>query len=406
MPPFLSSLRLKNLLSFGPEGAELPMRSLNVLIGANGSGKSNLVEALSLLGAAPDDVAALVRAGGGVGEWLWKGEGAADRATVEVVLSEGAVNIGDNVNPALRYYLTFGAEGSSFTILDERLENRDAAQGAAKPFFYFGYENGRPMLSLVGSPTKRNLERLDVDPTRSILAQRKDPEFYPELTRVAELFSRMHYYRDWSFGHGSPGLFSYVEAPLRGSCSADVPTGYLSERFDNMPARLLALMRHPNSKRALLNALAEFSDAFLDAVVVPEGGRLRLYLVEAGREVSSSRLSDGTLRFLALVAILIDPSPAALTVIEEPELGMHPDVLPVLAKLLVDASARGQLVVTTHSELLVSALSDTPESVVVCEKHDGRTMLKRLESAEVAPFLESYRLGDAWLRGMVGGTRW
>ena len=405
MPPLLSSLRLTNLLSFGPEGAELPMRPLNVLIGANGSGKSNVVEAISLLAAAPANVAAPVRAGGGVREWLWKGEGAGNRAMVEVVLSEGAVTIGGNPGPALRYRLAFGSDGGSFAILDERLEDRDVPPGSREPTFYFGYEDGRPTLGVLGSPITRRLERQDVNPTLSILAQIKDPDNYPELTRVAAQFGRIRSYCDWSFGQSLTNLFG-LPAPLRLGCRVDVPNDHLSERLDNLPARLSILTKDPKVKRSFLAALGEFSDAFVDFSIAPEDGQLRLFLIEKGREVPSSRLSDGTLRFLALLAILVDPSPAPMTVIEEPELGMHPDIMPVLAKLLVEASSRGQLVVTTHSELLVSALSETPESVVVCEKHDGRTILKRLEASEVAPFLQSYRLGDAWLRGMIGATRW
>ena len=92
--------------------------------------------------------------------------------------------------------------------------------------------------------------------------------------------------------------------------------------------------------------------------------------------------------------------------IEEPELGLHPDMLPALADLIIDASERTQLVVTTHSDMLVDAMTERPESVVVMEKHGGRTQFKRLEcNRELTAYLESYRLGDLWLRGLIGGTR-
>jgi predicted ATPase len=86
---------------------------------------------------------------------------------------------------------------------------------------------------------------------------------------------------------------------------------------------------------------------------------------------------------LCLLAILCDPEPPPLVCIEEPELGLHPDILPKLADLLVSASERTQLIVTTHSSLLVDAMTDRPESIVVCEKHQGQR--DRSQAAAVRP---------------------
>ena len=99
-----------------------------------------------------------------------------------------------------------------------------------------------------------------------------------------------------------------------------------------------------------------------------QGGTLQLYIEEeGGRLIPATRLSDGTLRYLCLLAILCHPDPPPVIGIEEPELGLHPDILPTVAELLKKASERTQLFVTTHSDALVSALSDMPESILVCE---------------------------------------
>ena len=95
-----------------------------------------------------------------------------------------------------------------------------------------------------------------------------------------------------------------------------------------------------------------------------------------------------------------------MIVIEEPELGLHPDLLPTLSDLLLAASERSQLIVTTHSDVLVDALTETPESIVVCEKHDGQTEMRRLDEAGLAKWLENYRLGELWTSGELGGNRW
>jgi predicted ATPase len=92
--------------------------------------------------------------------------------------------------------------------------------------------------------------------------------------------------------------------------------------------------------------------------------------------------------------------------IEEPELGLHPDVLPGLADLLRAASERTQLVVTTHSDMLVDAMTETPESVLVCEKHDRCTHVRRLDAGKLAGWLDKYRLGELWTSGELGGVRW
>lgn len=116
------------------------------------------------------------------------------------------------------------------------------------------------------------------------------------------------------------------------------------------------------------------------------GGTVSLFLEERGnRSIPASRLSDGTLRYLSLLAVLLHPEPPPLTCIEEPELGLHPDLLPTLADLMIAASERSQLVVTTHSDVLVDALTDRPESVIVCEKQDGLTEMRRLDRAQPAP---------------------
>jgi len=137
-----------------------------------------------------------------------------------------------------------------------------------------------------------------------------------------------------------------------------------------------------------------------------KGGTVEVFLTEGDFVIPASRLSDGTLRFLCLLAILCDPDPPQLICIEEPELGLHPDMLPSLADLMIAASERTQLVVTTHSDILVDAMTDRPENVVIFEKHQGCTQMKRLDSKELEHWLKDYRLGRLWTDGELGGVRW
>ena len=145
----------------------------------------------------------------------------------------------------------------------------------------------------------------------------------------------------------------------------------------------------------------------IDITCPVTGGTVGLYLEETdNRTIPATRLSDGTLRYLCLLAVLLHPETPPLVVIEEPELGLHPDLLPKLTDLLRAASERTQLIVTTHSDVFVDALTEVPASVVVCEKHDGQTQMRRLDKDDLANWLEDYRLGELWTSGELGGNRW
>ena len=110
------------------------------------------------------------------------------------------------------------------------------------------------------------------------------------------------------------------------------------------------------------------------------GGTVQFYLHESTFDspIPATRLSDGTIRFIAILAVLLAPNPPSFVCIEEPEFGLHPDAVAQVAELLIEASSRMQLVVTTHSESLVSALTERPDAVIVCERPGPGTTLHRL----------------------------
>jgi predicted ATPase len=167
-------------------------------------------------------------------------------------------------------------------------------------------------------------------------------------------------------------------------------------------------MQRKGFQKKLIDKLITFYPEFEDLRVIPEAGTQQIYFQERDLYslVPASRLSDGTFRWLCLLAILLHPEPAPLICIEEPEIGFHPDIVVELAELLREASKRMQLIVTTHSRTLVDGLTSTPEDVIVCEKDQGSTRLRRLVADELKVWLENYSLGELWRRGQVGGNRW
>lgn len=385
----IKSITLTNFLSYGPTSSTVELRALNVIIGPNGSGKSNLIEALELLRATPKDLLTPVRDGGGVRDWLWKGAAKLPTATIDAVVDNPKASV------PLRYVLSFTEVGQRFEILDERVENESPDRGHQKPYLYYRFENGHGVLNVKGQ--QRRLQHEDIDPVASILAQRKDPDQYPELTYLGNNFARMRLYREWSFGR-----YTIPRLPQK----ADLPNEHLEPDGSNLGLVLNRLRREPAVKRRLLEALGALYDGIDDFDVQIEGGTVQVFLHEGRYTVPATRLSDGTLRYLCLLAVLCHPSPGPLICIEEPELGLHPDVLPTLAALLNEASERTQLIVTTHSDVLVDALTDMPEAVLVAGRSEDGTTLERLCAEKLKPWLEKYRLGQLWTRGEIGGTRW
>ena len=151
---------------------------------------------------------------------------------------------------------------------------------------------------------------------------------------------------------------------------------------------------------------AAFGDDFEELVFPPaadERIQLRVRWKTLKREQSASELSDGTLRFLMLLTILSSPAAAPVIAIDEPETGLHPAMLPIIAEYAVDAAERSQIIFTTHSPDFLDAFGDfTPvTSVVVWE--NGETVIRRLEEERLQYWLREYSLGKLFTSGELEG---
>lgn len=371
-------------MSFGPDTPPIELRALNVLIGANGSGKSNLIEVISLLQAAPTDLLRPIREGGGIHDWLWKGgEGVPVAEIVVIVVPPGWV--------PLRHSISFTEPPQRTQLVQETLGRTD------QPDFIFRSSSGFASLSSGGE--NRLLVGDDFNHEQSILSQcgslpLDDDSDIPSLGRA---YSSIRLYREWTISRKS-----LSRTPEK----HDIPNEYLEESCANLALVLNRLGQDPRLKKKLIEKLKLLYPGLDDFVVNVEGGTVQLFLHEGPMAIPATRLSDGTLRYLCLLAILCDPKPPPLICIEEPEIGLHPDLIHVLADLLREASERTQLIVTTHSDILVDALTETPEAILICEKVDNSTTIRRLDKESLAHWLKDYSLGELWTRGQLGGTRW
>ncbi len=236
MPIAVKKVLLRNILSFGPDGLVISLADLNVLIGPNGSGKSNLIEFFALLRSIPADLRAFIRESGGISEWIWKGA------------SKKAALIGADMNyrqgtQSLGHFLEFRSEKQGFSLDDERVENERPVHG--EPPFYYRYFRGRPTLNTAAG--ERELPRDTIEPDKSILAQRRDADTYPELFYLTSFYEKIRIYREWTFGRKS--IFREPQ-------KADMRNDRLEEDFSNLGLFLNRLRRIPKAKNAILRGLA------------------------------------------------------------------------------------------------------------------------------------------------------
>lgn len=415
--PFIKSIRPVNLLSFGPDTEEIELSPLNILIGPNGSGKSNLIEILGLLsGLSERDPWSQVIETGGAEEWIWKGETPPESWPLLSIKSAGqrfpqGLAAADLENwdtwteKSILYSVGFkkNSEGNLEVATEEfRLEPREPHDPIRTHWFSRVSWNCAVHELLPDNNEARS--NFSLDPQLSALSPNPVADFsvkIPQMRAFAEQLQGIALYRDWEFG---------VDASPRDPQPVGLDSQVLDEDMRNLGQVLKAWRDRGDQPtfKEFLQMVQQFYASAEDVDVELLGTHLRIMLKEKSlrTRTPANRLSDGTIRWLALTTILLNPNPTSLVCIEEPELGLHPDILPTLAGLLRRASKRMQVIVTTHSTALVDAFSDTPEAICVCEKVDGATKIKRLNADDLRVWLGEYSLGHLWASGQIGGNRW
>lgn len=359
----VKTVSVESFLSFG-HLKQFGLEPINVLIGPNGSGKSNFVEIFAFMRESPADVLKSLVQSGGFRDFVRK-------PTLDPqALFKATIELTDRVEHNL---VIERSPTDGLRIFAEQIRRG---------------ENGWREF-----PEEFDLESWDRK--KSALAQFRDPQRFPGIQRLLKFYDSLAIYRRWTFG---------PDSLTRDRVSLDQRSDALAEDGSNLGLVLQKLWTS-GSEELIRARLAEF----LPDVVEPHFGHDPTWLewglrMQSGSVISARRLSDGTLRWLTLLCICLNPAPPELVCIEEPELGLHPDMMRTLAELLQDASTRGQVIVTSHSQGLVAAFSDRPEAIVVCEMHEGKTSMRRLQPSAI---LDDYEdLAMAWASGAIGGNRW
>jgi predicted ATPase len=384
---------IEGLLSFD-EKTHFELGQLNILVGPNGSGKSNLIDCVRLLQLSPYGIQEAFK-DSGFEEWLYKGGNTkAGSAFLQVTATV------PDVPGEIRHQVRLGPPLHSRAPLDETVSSVEADGKKATPYFQGSHRSGAT-LSVPGAGKRRREREVDAkeyDPFQSILSRIRDIEQYPEITGLSRLYANIRIYSEWTFGRNSK---------LREAASASRSDLSLSESMDDLPLALNGLLSTPAHEK-IRHLLQELKETYRDYVTRILFGRVGLELVEAPFEIPlpARRLSDGTLRFLALAAILLQPDPPPVICLEEPELGMHPDMIRMVAGMIVDASAKTQLIITTHSDHLLTSLQDDFDALFAFDAGLAGSRVRRFSREEYRDWRQEHTLGELWTSGELGGNRW
>jgi predicted ATPase len=339
----------------------LPLTPVTVVVGPNGSGKTNLYRALRLLSAAAEGTLSRSLADeGGMPSVLWAGprkKAAPARFSVGVDLEELAYQLACGLTPPPQGPFELDPDVKEETVwVIERGKRHVVAQRDAGS------------ASVRDADGNRTVFPFELWSGESLLAQLSEPHRFPLLSALRSVLLRWRFYHHFRTDPDAP-----VRQPQVG-----VRTPALAHDGSDLAAALMTIQEIGD--RALLHQSVERAFPGGRLELWEEKGRFGFRLAMPGllRPLEAAELSDGTLRYLCLIAALLSPRTPPFLAFNEPETSLHSDLLPALAELFAAAGERGQILVTTHAEPLARSLekSGTATSTVRLTKEDGATVVE------------------------------
>lgn len=409
----LSKIILENFFSFRHSTAIALNPDINILLGINGSGKSNFLKAIQLLyesivGNGFEQL--FLGAWGGFDTVANFNQDEKDYIKLTFEFDKNAVNRVDGFqfgNNPIYEVAIFRVGGTSYYLQEklysERMETDDG------DLIFLEMKNLRGVISTReegevglqkypshgGQPTG---EQLTFKSTEPVLRQISDPErFYPVFTlkRALEEIS-VYYYFDTTFSSVIRQPSSYTIATKLASDGQNLMT-LLNRIKNNHP------MDYENIEEAVKKINPYFKDINFDLI----GSKLYLVLREKhlSKSISIEQISEGTLSYLLLLSILFNPERGKLVCIDEPETSLHPDMINTISNAIKYATKDTQMIVTTHSPLLLNLFEI--DDVLIFEKNEqNETEVNVKDVDDFDEWMDDFLVGQAWLQGLIGGKRW
>lgn len=388
----------------------------NILIGINGSGKTNFLKAIKLLkeGVAGSGLSKLILDSWGGFDNIYfrdlEDKVGQQQITIEYLLDAEAVHkSGSFIKDEKKMGFTFRDDiyykiiinkipGLSNYYLTEELYQRPQNQNE---FIYLKFHNGKGQL--FGKPEENGnnpqlVKYSDIDPQELALNQVKDPDRFLIQHVIRKAISECVVYE---YFDTTPN--SRIRKPM-------LPTSEkrLFADGSNLPQILNTLrINHKKHFKLIQKRLNEVNENFRDIDFNFIGGNIELMLEESGlnKSIHVSNISDGTLHYLCLLAIFFNPERGRLVCIDEPELGMHPDMILNIANAIQEASGESQFIIATHSENLLNAFD--LGSILVFEKdRQNATIVHQYTEEDFKGWYEEFSTGKMWRQGDLGGNRW
>jgi predicted ATPase len=386
----LSAVAISNYRSL--RNVVAPLQNLNVVTGANGSGKSSFYRALRLLGdTAQGRVITSLAREGGLQSTLWAGPETIARS---VRKHEHDVQGTPRSKPVmlrmgfasddLGYLIDLGLPSSSGDddrrpsqfSLDPEIKRECIWHGPVlRPATMLVDRNG-PLVRIKGDDGNWNIAAKNLAVFDSMMTHVADPRTAPETLVLRETIRAWRFYDHFRTDADAPARLAHIgtRTPILANDGADV-------------AAAIQTIREIGERDALDAAV---SDAFpqTELTVTNSAGRFTLSMKQHGllRALDAAELSDGTLRYLLWIAALLTPRPPALMVLNEPETSLHPDLLAPLARLIARASERSQIIVVTHANPLITSLRDHGSNSITLEKNFGETTIAGLKDLDAPPW--------------------
>ncbi len=354
---------------------EFELRGLNIFIGANGAGKSNLVQIFQLLMAmTKKNLQKFILENGGADNFLHNGPKNTPAIKVELEFA----SYSDNAQGSNFYRFALTPTVDETFLVDEERK--------------YVTTNWRSYGSL--SPESR------------LYDERNEKSWDGQWNGVGHfVYESIAHWMVYHF-HDTSAM-----APMRRS--EIVEDNHVLRNNGGNIASFLLRLKNDSSNRSyyqeIVNAvrlvIPFFDDFRLDILKFGQAEKVKLSWQQKGSDfpMQPYHLSDGSIRFICLATALLQPHPPSAIVIDEPELGLHPEAIRILGELIEDCAKRTQIIVATQSPLLLDQFSI--EDIVVVNRREGQSTFERLQHSDFNKWLEDYSVGELWSKNVIqGGT--